>query len=175
MGGGAATGKQSGCSESRIGSAARLGEGWISDNMQMLGDAAEVADRYRAFCAAEGREPFVCVTRNAWVGLTREDVVRDWYGGVVDFHLGYRRAGYVTPDPAGIYDRLESGQEVGLEEFTHDRAIGGTPEDCIAQLTRWRDRSGAQAMLMLLNEEAGYEKMLAAIELFGNEVFPALG
>lgn len=163
-----------GLSDPALKRAARLGDGWISDNMQMLGDTAEVASRYRAFCDAEGSEPFVCVTRNAWVGCTREEVVRDWYGGVVDFHLGYRRAGYVTPDPAGIYDRLESGQDVSLEEFTHDRAIGGTPEDCIAQLNRWREGSGAQAMLMLLNEDAGYEKMLTAIKLFGSEVFPAL-
>src|SRR3546814_10650069 len=68
--------------------------------MQMLDDAAATSDRYRALCAADGRQPFVCVTRNAWVGPTREDVVRDWYGGVVDFHLGYRRAGYMMPDPA---------------------------------------------------------------------------
>ena len=78
-------------------------------------------------------------------------------------------------DPHGIYDRLEKGEPVGIDEFTRDRAIGGTPEDCIAQLTRWREVSGCEAMLMLLNEDAGYEKMLGAIRLFGKEVFPALG
>lgn len=163
-----------GLSDPALRRAARLGDGWISDNMQMLGDAAQVADRYRTFCAEAGRAPFVCVTRNAWVGRTREDVVRDWYRDVVDFHMGYRKAGYVTPDPAGIYDRLEAGEPVSLEEFAHDRAIGGTPEDCIAQLARWRECSGCDAMLMLLNEDAGYEKMLGAIELFGKEVFPEL-
>jgi alkanesulfonate monooxygenase SsuD/methylene tetrahydromethanopterin reductase-like flavin-dependent oxidoreductase (luciferase family) len=160
-----------GLSDPALKRAAHLGDGWISDNMQMLADATEVADKYRALAAA----PFVCLTRNAWVGNTREEVIEDWYGGVVDFHLGYRRAGYLTPDPAGIYDRLERGEQVPIEEFTQDRAIGGTPEDCIAQLNRWQEGSRADAMLMLLNEDAGYEKMLATIELFGREVFPALG
>lgn len=163
-----------GLSDAALRRAAFLGDGWISDNMQMLDDAAEVANRYRLFCTEAGRKAFVCITRNAWVSRTREEVVRDWYGGVVDFHMGYRKAGYITPDTAGIYDRLEAGQPVTLEEFTHDRAIGGTPEDCIAQLIRWREGSGCDAMLMLLNEEAGYEKMMSAIELFGEEVFPAL-
>jgi probable F420-dependent oxidoreductase len=160
-----------GLSDPALKRAARLGDGWISDNMQMLADATEVADKYRALAAA----PFVCLTRNAWVGNTREEVIEDWYASVVDFHLGYRRAGYLTPDPPGIYDRLEKGERVSLEEFTKDRAIGGTPEDCIAQLNRWQQGSRADAMLMLLNEDAGYEKMLATIELFGREVFPALG
>jgi probable F420-dependent oxidoreductase len=163
-----------GLSDPALRRAARLGDGWISDNMQMLDDVAEVAGRYRALCAEDGREPFVCITRNAWVGRTREDVERDWYAGVVDFHMGYRKAGYITPDPAGIYDRFEAGEQVAIEDFTHDRAIGGTPGDCVSQLVRWHDRSRCDAMLMLLNEDAGYGKMLAAIELFGEEVFPAL-
>lgn len=163
-----------GLSDPALRRAARLGDGWISDNMQMLPDAAAMADRYRSFCAEEEREPFVCITRNAWVGRTREDVVRDWYGGAVDFHMGYRKAGYVTPDPAGVYDRLEAGQPVSLEKFADDRAIAGTPDDCATQLIRWRDQSRCDAMLMLLNEEAGYDKMIGAINLFGTEVFPAL-
>jgi probable F420-dependent oxidoreductase len=162
-----------GLSEPALKRAARLGEGWISDNMMMLPDTAALAERYRGFCAQEKRPPIVCVTRNGWVGPTRADVERDWYGSAVGFHLGYRKAGYLTPDPEGIYDRLERGEQVSLAEFAKDRAIAGTPEDCIAQLTRWRDVGGADAMLMLLNEDAGYEKMLAAIELFGQEVFPA--
>jgi probable F420-dependent oxidoreductase len=163
-----------GLSDPALKRAATLGDGWISDNMMMLADTAEMANRYRALCAAEGRASFVCVARNAWVGTTREEVVRDWYGNVVAFHLDYRKAGYVTPDPAGIYDRLERGEQVTLEEFAHDRAIGGTPEDCVTQLNRWREGSNCDAMLMLLNEDAGYEKMLGAIRLFGREVFPAL-
>jgi len=51
--------------DSRASDPARLGEGWISDNMQMLDQVADVANRYRAYCAAEGREDSVCVVRNA--------------------------------------------------------------------------------------------------------------
>lgn len=163
-----------GLSEAALGRAARLGDGWISDNMQLLGEATGVADAYRRKCAEASREPFVCVTRNAGVGRTREAVAQDWLPSVVDFHLGYRRAGYPMADPGGVYERLERGEAVELEEFVHDRAIGGTPGDCVRQLQRWRDVARCDAMLMLLNEDAGWEKMIEAIELFGTEVFPRL-
>jgi len=78
-------------------------------------------------------------------------------------------------DPEKLYERLERGEDVSIEEFTHDRAIGGTPAECVAQLSRWRARTDCRAMLMLLNEEAVFEKMLTTIDLFGREVFPALG
>jgi probable F420-dependent oxidoreductase len=163
-----------GLSKAALRRAARLGDGWVSDNMQLLPEASEMADAYRGECAAAGRAPFVCVTRNAWVGRTRAAVARDWLPSVVEFHLGYRRAGYPMADPGGLYERLERGETVEVEEFVEDRAIGGTPEDCVRQLQRWRDLARCDAMLMLLNEDAGWEKMIEAIDLFGAEVFPRL-
>jgi probable F420-dependent oxidoreductase len=163
-----------GLSDAALRRAARLGDGWVSDNMQLLEELTVVADDYRGRCAELGREPFLCVTRNAWVARTREAVLQDWFPSLVDFHLGYRRAGYPMSDPGGLYDRLERGQDVSLEEFVEDRAVGGTPDDCVRQLKRWREVSRFDAMLMLLNEDAGCEKMIEAIDLFGAEVFPRL-
>jgi probable F420-dependent oxidoreductase len=163
-----------GLSDAALKRAAQLGDGWISDNMQKLDEVADIASRYGTLCAATPRAPYVCVTRNAWVARTTEAAERDWYHSVIEFHLGYRRAGYGMADPEGIYDRLERGEKVSLNEFTHDRAIGGTPAVCIEQLLRWRDIAKCQAMLFLLNEESGFTKMKEAIELFGTEVFPGL-
>lgn len=161
-----------GLSDAAMRRAARLGDGWISDNMQLLEPTAAMADRYRAFCAEEGREPFVVITRNAWVAETREEVEADWYQSVIDFHLGYRKAGYEMADPTGVYGRLENGQDVPLAEFVHDRTIAGTPADCIEEIRGWRDRAKADAVVFLLNEDAGFDKMMKAIRLFGTTVFP---
>lgn len=162
-----------GISEPGMRRAARLGDGWITDNMHTLDEEAELAGRYRALCAEQGREPFVIVTRNAWVAETEEEVVADWYQSVIDFHLGYIKAGLEIADPQGIYDRLDRGDAVPLAEFAQDRAIAGTPAQCREQLGRWRDQVGAGAMLFLLNEDAGFDKMLKTVRLFGAEVLPA--
>jgi len=161
-----------GISDAGMRRAARLGDGWITDNMQSLSAEAEMAERYRAYCKLEGREPFIVVTRNAWVANTREEVAADWYQSVIDFHLDYLKAGLDIPDPTGIYARFGRGEDVPLMEFVQDRAIAGIPADCADQLRRWRDDVGAGAMLFLLNEDAGMEKMQATIRLFGEKVFP---
>lgn len=163
-----------GWSDAALKRAARC-DGWISDNMMSLQEEAEIAQRYRALCAEAGREPLVCVTRNAWCGATREDVMADWYDSVVAFYRGYLDAGLEVADASGEYQRLKAGERVPLSELAHDRALAGTPADCIAQLQRWRDMAGCDAMLLLLNENAGFDKMQATIKRFGREVFPALG
>jgi probable F420-dependent oxidoreductase len=162
-----------GVSEAAIRRAARLGDGWISANMQMLEDEVALAERYRTLCSLEEKQPFVCITRDAWVAGTREEVVNEWYGSVVARHLGYRRAGFVTSDPQGIYARLELSEDVSLEEFARDRVIAGTPLDCISQIQHWRDRSACQSMLLQLNKKAGFEKLSATITMLGREVLPA--
>lgn len=161
-----------GLSDAGMKRAARLGDGWITDNMHTLGEEAEMAERYRDYCREEGREPFVVVTRNAWVAETEQEVVDDWYQSVIDFHLGYIKAGLEIADPHGIYERLDRGDHVPLAEFAHDRAIAGTPEQCREQLGRWQGEVGAGAMLFLLNEDAGFDKMVKTVRLFGEKVLP---
>ncbi len=161
-----------GLSDAGMKRAARLGDGWITDNMQTLAEEAAMAGRYRAYCKEAGRDPFVIVTRNAWVAETEQEVVDEWYQSVIDFHLGYIKAGLEIADPHGIYDRLDRGEKVPLAEFAHDRAIAGTPDQCRAQLARWRDDVGAGALLFLLNEDAGFDKMVKTVRLFGEKVLP---
>ena len=163
-----------GVSEAALRRAARLGDGWISANMQPFDALMAMADQYRAFCTEAGKEPFLCISRDSWVAPTREALMEDWYRDIVDRHMGFRRMGFVSADPTGIYARLEAGEAVDPGEFIADRAIGGTPAECIGQIGRWRDRSGAQAMLMLLSKKASFEKLCTVIERFGAEVLPAL-
>ena len=161
-----------GLSDPALRRAARLGDGWISDNMMAVDDVAALANRYREQCAAAGTRPYVVVTRNGWVSETREQAALEWYDSVKEFHLGYRRAGYIVPDPEGIYDRLERGEDVEIQDYCRDRAIGGSPGDCIEQLSGWRTKVGCDAMLLILNDDAGYESLARTIRLFGEKVIP---
>jgi len=68
--------------------------------------------------------------------------------------------------------RLTVAADRKAQEFTRDRAIAGTPEDCIRQIAAWRDRCGADAMLFLLNEELPVDGLVDTVRLFGREVFP---
>jgi probable F420-dependent oxidoreductase len=162
-----------GVSQPAIRRAARLGDGWITANMQPMDEVVALADSYRDACAAEGREPFLCISRDAWVARTRDEMMRDWYPDMVARHIGFKRMGFTKADPKGVLDRLEAGESVPPEEFIDDRVIGGTPADCIGQIGRWRESAQCQSMLMLLSKKASFEQLCAVIRRFGDEVLPA--
>ena len=163
-----------GVSKAAMTRAARLGDGWISANMQPLDEILEMADTYRTLCATAGKPPFVCISRDSWVSETRDEMMRDWYPIMVKRHLGLKKMGLITADPNGLYERLEGGDAVDPNEFIKDRLIGGTPSDCIGQIEGWRERTRAQAMLMLMNKASTFEQVCRVIKLFGREVLPAL-
>jgi len=152
--------------------AATLGDAWISANMQPRDQLATLAETYRDLCAQENKTPFVCVSRDSWVSRSREDLLRDWYADTKQRHLGFKRMGLGVSVPDDFYARLER-DEMSPEEFVNDRALAGTPDECVAQVKRWRDSIQCQAMLILLNKKASFEKVAAVIELFGKAVLPA--
>jgi probable F420-dependent oxidoreductase len=152
---------------------ARLGDAWISDLMQTLPVEERLAARYRDFCSKHDRRPRVVLMRNGWVAKTRADVERDWLDRSLKFHLDYWRAGARGRDDEGIYERLERGERVPLAEFARDRAIAGTPEDCIAQIERCREATDCDVLLMGFAGDRSFEKIRGVIELFGREVVPA--
>ena len=153
--------------------AARLGDAWISDLMQTLAVEERLTARYRDFCREHDRKPRVVLMRNGWVAKSRADVERDWLDRSLKFHLDYWRAGARGRDDEGIYERLERGEHIPLAEFAHDRAIAGTPEDCIAQIERCREATDCDVLLMAFAGDSSFDKIRDVIELFGREVIPA--
>jgi probable F420-dependent oxidoreductase len=153
--------------------AARLGDGWISDLMQTLAVERRLVARYREMCANHGRRPVVCLLRNTWVAPTRRQVEEEWLPNALRFHLEYWRAGARGRDDEGLYSQLERGERPALEEFVHDRAIAGTPEDCVRQITRWHDQTGCDHLLLAFAGGADPEAMERTLQLFGREVLPA--
>lgn len=163
--------------------AARLADGWISENLYMVEGMKERIATYRRFCAEAGRRAgTVCLIRNACIASNRTEVERNWLPGMIDYHLfnrrNYRNAGMTMPDPDGVYARLEAGGTVGLAEFARDRLIAGTPDDCIGQLKRWEAETGAEYVHLILGphpaNEDEFEACRRAVKLFGKHVIPAL-
>jgi alkanesulfonate monooxygenase SsuD/methylene tetrahydromethanopterin reductase-like flavin-dependent oxidoreductase (luciferase family) len=152
--------------------AARLGDAWISANMQPMDEILALADGYRGFCAEAGREPFLCISRDSSIASTREELT-DWHGDMVNRHLGFKRMGFTQSDPKGVLARLENGEDVPPEEFYEDRVIAGTPTDCVGQIQRWKDSTDCQAMLILMSKKASFEQLCTVIERYGAEVLPS--
>ena len=155
--------------------AAQLGDGWISDLMQTMPHEVRLANRYRDMCASQGRKPVVCLMRNSAIAETRDEVEREWLPKATEQGLWYWRAGARGRDEEGIFERLDRGEKVSLEEFTRDRTVAGSPEDCVREIERYREAIDPDYLLLSVGTSGGFERTLHCVKLWGREVIPAFG
>lgn len=165
-----------GTSPAAITRAARYGDKWFTLPMETLAVVAELAGQYRAACAAAGREPRICLMREAWVGENDAEVEREWYPRALSFHRYYWEAGTKGDDLDPVLQRVAAGEDPPYQEFVRDRAFAGTPELVIAEIQRWHDAIGFDEVSLIFatgREATTPEALTRAATLFATEVFPA--
>ena len=145
--------------------AAKYGDGWVSANVQPMEELLDLVSTYRALCHEAARQPFVCLSRDAWVVESKDELLAEWYPEMAKRHAHLKSVGLAVPSAASA--------ETTLDSFIQDRAIAGTPADCVGQIGKWREQSGCHALLLLLNKKASFERLQSAIKLFGEKVLPA--
>ncbi|MGE3621696.1 MAG: LLM class flavin-dependent oxidoreductase, partial [Acidimicrobiia bacterium] len=160
-----------GTSPAAIRRAARLGDGWFTLPMETLPVVRDLADRYRAECAAAGTTPYICLMRQAWVAPTLADVDREWLDKVQRFHRYYWETGTRGDDRDPVLRRVGEGERVDLETFVRDRAIAGTPELCAQELRRWHEAIGFdEVCLIFLAKPVPQPELDRSVRLFAEEV-----
>ncbi|MGI9621433.1 MAG: LLM class flavin-dependent oxidoreductase [Acidimicrobiales bacterium] len=153
--------------------AARYGDGWFTLPMETLPVVKQLAENYRAECAAVGKEPYICLMREAWVSPTRAGVEEDWLGRAFKFHRYYWETGTKGDEHDPVLQRVGGGEDVDLGTFIHDRAIAGTPEACVAELERWHDAIGFDELcLLFLVRPRPWQQLDDSVSLFATEVIP---
>ncbi|KRB81451.1 hypothetical protein ASE00_15875 [Sphingomonas sp. Root710] len=157
-----------------ISRAARLGDGWLTDNIESAASLAPKIERFRAESRAHGRAGTVALNRKIGIGPTRHQVEEQWLPPILDVYRDYVRLGVPFDQP--FVDKLSSGQTLTLADLPPDQIIGGTPEDCIAALKSCVEATGCDYLIVDFGRGAHgeqYEQLRAQIELFGREVMPA--
>lgn len=164
-----------GTSPAAIRRAARLGDTWFTLPMETLDVVTELADRYRAACAAEGRTPRICLMREAWVGADDAEVEREWYLRALSFHRYYWEAGTKGDESDPVLQRVAAGEDPPYREFVRNRAFAGTPEVIIDEIRRWHDAIGFDECCLIFatgREATTPEALTRATTLFAHEVAP---
>jgi probable F420-dependent oxidoreductase len=160
--------------EAAILRAARLGDGWLTDNSSTVRLLAPQIARFREEASKAGRPGKVILNRKVGIAATRREVERDWLPGIVKSYRGYIAAGLLISDK-GFEARLKSGEAIGLGDIPTDLLIAGSPEDCIASIEQCRDLSGCDGIIVDFDRGADcidYQKIRESIELFGRTVLP---
>ena len=126
---------------------------------------------YRAALAAAGR-PFPDETpifKECSVARTREAALESARPYLLQKYKAYADWGLDKPMPK------EEQLHVPYEELVRDRFIVGTPEECGAEMERYRARIGVNHFLLRLQWPGMPQKLvLDQIELLGQRLFPAL-
>ena len=152
--------------------AGRIGDGFLASRNDL--------DKYRSLVAAfdagaraAGRDPeglTIGFLQNAWVsadGQVPEHVVRGaWH------QLGTYLAWNETDTPERPYDLAAVNREVVAQ-----RTASGTPEEVVERMRPWIQEFGRRdlhAAFRLYYPGMTYDQAAPAVELFANEVIPAL-
>lgn len=163
--------------EAAITRAARLSDGWLTDNIESAASLAPKIAHFRAESKAAGNVGIVVVNRKVGVALQRATVEQQWLPPILEVFKRYVRNG--APFDQVLAEKLMSGAHIDLDDFAPGQSvemIAGSPEDCIRSIQACKDATGCDYMIVDFGRGAHgaqYEQLRAQIELFGREVMPA--
>jgi alkanesulfonate monooxygenase SsuD/methylene tetrahydromethanopterin reductase-like flavin-dependent oxidoreductase (luciferase family) len=166
--------------------AARLGDAWMCGPVQTWTAAKACLARYRASCEAAGTSPAWVLRRYTRLAGSRRELEEDYLPGFVDAQLAYWRTSVETDEERALFARIDAGEPMSPAEVAADRFVGGTPDDVIAELERYREETGCSYVHVgfggrlesydaaTSSGAAQLAEMRTMIERFARDVMPAL-
>jgi alkanesulfonate monooxygenase SsuD/methylene tetrahydromethanopterin reductase-like flavin-dependent oxidoreductase (luciferase family) len=149
--------------------AARLADGWMTGLSQPVDELEALAEAFLAFPRPVGRRRDICLMRHLGIGESRQEVEKDWLEPALRFYVDYWDAGARGDKDPDIVARAKAGRHVSLEEFADNRAIAGTPDDCLRQVTDYVARTRATEVCVV-SQSAGPQAFARELRLFSEGV-----
>ena len=152
--------------------AGRLGDGWLVSFAEHLVELQEKVGRYKAIAAEHGRPSTICLMRDLHIAPTREALDPNWLPNMIKVWQDYRDVGSKAARDEVSNDVIFGGKSVSLEEFVPNRAIVGTPEDCIRELQRVKELINPEYVLIHPTGVPDADQHTKELRLFAKEVMP---
>lgn len=153
--------------------AGRIADAWIADPVQSLPIIKDYATRYRAAARQSGRQPYICLMRDAVVANDMKQAEAE-SGPTMYTHRFYFQYGAYVPDD--YLKDVKRPEDLTFGKAAKDRLIVGAPGDCLEQLLRWKAEIQPDYLIIRFRQPGGpsHQKTLEAIRLFGERVIPNL-
>ena len=150
--------------------AGRLADGFVATPSTGLESTVQLVTTYRDAALQAGRQPQVVLMRDAWVAQTRAEA-EVVYGPEV--MTAYQ---YYWQNRLAEFRNISAETEFTLANLAPNRLILGEPETCIREFHRWHEATGADYFLLRLRHAhsggPAHEKIMGALQLFGDKVLP---
>lgn len=149
--------------------AARLADGWMTGLSQPVDELESLAEAFLALPRTEGRRRDICLMRHLGIGESRQDVEKEWLEPALQFYVDYWDAGARADKDPDIVSRAKAGRRVTLEQFASNRAIAGTPDECLRKATDYAAQTRATEVCIVTQpaSSAAFER---EIRLFSEGV-----
>lgn len=158
--------------DAAIDRAARLGDGWLTDNMESAALLAPKVKRFRELSRAAGRAGTVVLNRKIGIG-ERAHIERDWLPPIIDVYRNYLSLGVPFDDE--FAEKLRTLQRWTIDDLPPGSIIAGTPEDCIRGIEACIAETDCDYLIADFGRGAHgaeYDEIIRQIELFGRAVMP---
>lgn len=126
-------------SEPAMKRAGRLGDGWLISFAEHLLDLKDKVATYKAIAAEHGRTSTLALMRDVHIAPTRQQLDPAFLPNTVKVWQSYDSLGSKADRDELSNEVMFGGKQVSLEEFAPNRAVVGTPDDCILEMERIRD------------------------------------
>ncbi len=152
--------------------AGRLGDGWLISFAEHLLELQQKVQRYQAVAAEHGRPATLCLMRDVHIAPTRAQLDPDFLPNIVRVWQSYQQLGSRADRDELSSEVMFGGREVTLEEFAPNRAVVGSPDDCIAELERIRDLIDPDYLFITPTGVPDTDQQVRELRLFAREVMP---
>lgn len=159
--------------DAAIDRAARLGDGWLTDNIESAAMLAPKIVRFREQSRAAGRAGMVVMNRKIGIDRDRAKLEREWLPPILDIYRDYLRLG--VPFDDDFADKLRSGKPMTIADLPPGQIIAGTPDECAEGLQLCIETADPDYIVADFGRGAHgeqYENLRDQIQLFGREVMP---
>ena len=146
--------------------AAKTAEGWLVSSRSTLATIERQVELYQATLAESGRSGYVAAWREMYVADDRASAIETIRPYVERLYQNRAATGHNRDLPDA--DRID----VGFEQVLPGRFILGSPEECVAEVERYRDLGVHELIVRCQWPGMPIDATLAAIRRFGRDVAP---
>lgn len=159
-------------SEPAMQRAGRMGDGWLVSFAEHLLELKDKVERYKAIAAEYRRPSTLCLMRDVHIAPTRGQLDPQFLPNIIQVWKSYESLGAKADRDESSQEVMFGGKQVTLEEFTPNRAIVGTPDDCIKELQRIRELINPEYLFITPTGVPDPEQQVKELRLFAREVMP---
>jgi alkanesulfonate monooxygenase SsuD/methylene tetrahydromethanopterin reductase-like flavin-dependent oxidoreductase (luciferase family) len=152
--------------------AGRLGDGWLISFAEHLLELKDKVAIYKAIAAEHGRPSTLCLMRDVHIVPSRDRLDPAFLPNIIKVWQSYDDLGSKADRDELSNEVLFGGRQVTLDEFAPNRAVVGSPDDCIREMERIRDIIDPEWFFITPTGVPDVEQQIRELRLFAREVMP---